>query len=204
MLWGLVLRIIKVLPTAGHENMLVTNIFTAVQVSGEAQYTDDVALPPNTLHAAFVTSKKPHAKLLGVDASAALAMPGKLSAHMSVVLSCPKSAHNLPGIAYPAIWWHLGCWLPDVDYGCPSTESSMSDCCCFALSGVVGYYGADDVPGDNMIGPIMHDEEVFATKEVTCVGQVRGTVWCGARYGVSRGPTLATVVVMHLALSVNG
>lgn len=83
------------------------------QVSGEAQYTDDVALPPNTLHAAFVTSIKPHAKLLGVDASAALAMPG-----------------------------------------------------------VVGFFGADDVPGDNMIGPIMHDEEVFATKEVTCVGQV--------------------------------
>lgn len=51
---------------------------TATQVSGEAQYTDDVALPPNTLHAAFVTSKKPHAKLLGVDTSAALAMPGEL------------------------------------------------------------------------------------------------------------------------------
>lgn len=49
-----------------------------VQVSGEAQYTDDVALPPNTLHAAFVTSVKPHAKLLGVDASAAVAMPGGL------------------------------------------------------------------------------------------------------------------------------
>ena len=29
-------------------------------------------------------------------------------------------------------------------------------------------------PGDNMIGPIMHDEEVFATQEVTCVGQVGG------------------------------
>jgi hypothetical protein len=43
-------------------------------------------------------------------------------------------------------------------------------------AGVVGYYGADDVPGDNMIGPIMHDEEVFATKEVTCVGQVRFTL----------------------------
>ena len=49
-----------------------------LQVSGEAQYTDDVALPPDTLHAAFVTSSKPHAKLLGVDASAALAMPGEL------------------------------------------------------------------------------------------------------------------------------
>lgn len=49
----------------------------ALQVSGEAQYTDDVDLPPNALHAALVTSKKPHAKLLGVDASAALAIPGE-------------------------------------------------------------------------------------------------------------------------------
>jgi xanthine dehydrogenase molybdopterin-binding subunit B len=50
------------------------------------------------------------------------------------------------------------------------------ECYCFADAGVVGYFGADDVPGDNMIGPIMHDEEVFATKEVTCVGQVRACV----------------------------
>ncbi|WIA42814.1 hypothetical protein OEZ86_008746 [Tetradesmus obliquus] len=84
-----------------------------LQVSGQAQYTDDVPLPPNTLHAAFVTSSKPHAKLLKVDATAALRLPG-----------------------------------------------------------VVGFYSAKDVPGDNMIGPIMHDEEVFATDTVTCVGQV--------------------------------
>eukprot|EP00879_Flechtneria_rotunda_P002218 GHRR01002404.1.p1 GENE.GHRR01002404.1~~GHRR01002404.1.p1 ORF type:complete len:899 (+),score=349.77 GHRR01002404.1:1548-4244(+) len=88
-----------------------------LQVSGQAQYTDDILLPPNTLHAAFVTSTRPHARLLSIDASAAVAMPG-----------------------------------------------------------VVGYFGADDVPGDNMIGPIMHDEEVFATQEVTCVGQIIGVV----------------------------
>lgn len=84
-----------------------------MQVSGQAQYTDDLPLPPTALHAAFVTSSRPHARLVSVDAAAALAMPG-----------------------------------------------------------VVGYFGAKDVPGDNHIGPIMHDEEVFATTEVTCVGQV--------------------------------
>jgi xanthine dehydrogenase/oxidase len=72
-----------------------------------------VPLPPNTLHAAFVTSSRPHAKLVSVDASAAVAMPG-----------------------------------------------------------VAGYFGAADVPGSNWIGPIMRDEEVFATDTVTCVGQV--------------------------------
>lgn len=42
------------------------------QVTGEAQYTDDVPLPSNMLHAVLVTSSRPHAKILSVDASAAL------------------------------------------------------------------------------------------------------------------------------------
>ncbi len=42
-----------------------------MQVTGEAQYTDDVPLPPNVLHAALVTSTHPHAQILSVDASAA-------------------------------------------------------------------------------------------------------------------------------------
>jgi xanthine dehydrogenase/oxidase len=84
------------------------------QVSGQALYCDDVPLQ-RPLHAAFVTSSHPHAKILSVDPSAALAMEG-----------------------------------------------------------VVGYYSAADVPGDNIIGPVKHDEEVFATEVATCVGAVSG------------------------------
>lgn len=51
-------------------------LVACLQVCGEAKYTDDVPLPPNTLHAALVTSSEPHAKLLSVNASAALAMHG--------------------------------------------------------------------------------------------------------------------------------
>lgn len=40
-------------------------------MTGEAQYTDDVPLPPNVLHAAIVASTRPHAKILSVDASIA-------------------------------------------------------------------------------------------------------------------------------------
>ena len=43
-----------------------------MQVTGEALYTDDVPLPPNTLHAALVKSIRPHAKINSVDPSAAL------------------------------------------------------------------------------------------------------------------------------------
>ena len=42
---------------------------------GKGEYTDDIVLP-GMLHAAFVRSPHPHARILGVDASEALAMPG--------------------------------------------------------------------------------------------------------------------------------
>lgn len=38
--------------------------------------------------------------------------------------------------------------------------------------GFAGIYFANDIPGDNKIGPIILDEEVFASELVTCVGQV--------------------------------
>ncbi|XP_054797182.1 xanthine dehydrogenase 1-like isoform X2 [Prosopis cineraria] len=42
--------------------------------------------------------------------------------------------------------------------------------------GFVGIYLAKDVPGVNNIGPVVADEELFAEKYVTCVGQVMGVV----------------------------
>lgn len=43
---------------------------------GEARFLDDLDTPRGTLHAAFVRSPHAHARLLGVDATAALALPG--------------------------------------------------------------------------------------------------------------------------------
>ncbi|GLC34818.1 hypothetical protein PLESTB_001167600 [Pleodorina starrii] len=88
-----------------------------LQVSGEAQYTDDIKLTADALVGALVSSSKPHARITRLDASAALQIPG-----------------------------------------------------------VIGFYCAKDVPGSNMIGPVAYDEEVFATSEVTAVGQVIGIV----------------------------
>ncbi|XP_072032537.1 xanthine dehydrogenase/oxidase-like [Amphiura filiformis] len=45
-----------------------------------------------------------------------------------------------------------------------------------AIEGVHTYVSAADVPGDNMIGVIIHDEELFATKQVHCVGQIIGGI----------------------------
>ncbi|ONL99116.1 Xanthine dehydrogenase 1 [Zea mays] len=84
-----------------------------LQVTGEAEYTDDTPTPPNTLHAALVLSKKAHARILSIDDSLAKSSPG------------------------------------------------------FA-----GLFLSKDIPGVNHTGPIIHDEEFFASNIVTCVGQL--------------------------------
>jgi xanthine dehydrogenase large subunit len=48
----------------------------AAQVAGAVHYIDDLPEVRGTLHAAPILSTQAHGKLLGVDASAALAMPG--------------------------------------------------------------------------------------------------------------------------------
>ncbi|GFP87006.1 xanthine dehydrogenase 1 [Phtheirospermum japonicum] len=93
------------------------HLSSTLQVTGEAEYTDDAMLPPNGLHAAVILSKKPHARILAIDDLAAKSSPG------------------------------------------------------FA-----GIFFAEHVPGDNRIGPVVLDEELFASEKVTCVGQVIGVV----------------------------
>ncbi len=46
------------------------------QLTGAARYTADLALPAGGLYAALVCADRAHARILGVDASAALALPG--------------------------------------------------------------------------------------------------------------------------------
>jgi 2-furoyl-CoA dehydrogenase large subunit len=48
----------------------------AALLTGTGRFADDLGVRPGTLHAAFVRSPHPHARLRGVDASAALAAPG--------------------------------------------------------------------------------------------------------------------------------
>ncbi|CAM8886680.1 unnamed protein product [Rhodiola kirilowii] len=47
-----------------------------LQVTGEAEYTDDTPMPPNALHAALVLSRKPHARIVSIDDAEAKSVPG--------------------------------------------------------------------------------------------------------------------------------
>ena len=48
------------------------------KVTGQAVYTDDMVLP-RMLHARIIRSPHPHAKILDIDASEALAMDGVIA-----------------------------------------------------------------------------------------------------------------------------
>jgi len=48
----------------------------AALLTGQGSFADDVGAKPGTLHAAFLRSPHAHAKLLRIDASAALKIPG--------------------------------------------------------------------------------------------------------------------------------
>ncbi|XP_060084653.1 xanthine dehydrogenase/oxidase-like [Ylistrum balloti] len=87
------------------------------QATGEAIYVDDIPPYKDELILAFVFSTKSHAKLINVDPSVSLTMPG-----------------------------------------------------------VVDFISFKDIPGQNMWGPIEHDEEFMASEKVVCMGQIVGAV----------------------------
>lgn len=95
----------------------IIHLSSKLQVTGGAEYTDDVAVPPHALHAALVLSKKAHARILSIDDSLAKTSPG-----------------------------------------------------------FEGLFLSRDIPGSNNVGAVIHDEELFASEIVTCVGQVIGVV----------------------------
>jgi len=61
----------------------------AGHVTGRAVYLDDMPLPPDTLEAALVLSRHPHARIRGIDLAAALAVPGVVAA---------VTAADIPGV----------------------------------------------------------------------------------------------------------
>ncbi len=70
-------------------------------VVGQGRYAADIALP-GLLHVAIVASPHAHAKILSVDAAAALAMPG-VHAVLTGAELCAATAAMLPGVDAPQV-----------------------------------------------------------------------------------------------------
>jgi len=63
-------------PVEGGVGTSVKHAAADLHCTGEAQYTDDIPNPSDGLYSSLVLSSKPHARIVSVDASAALALPG--------------------------------------------------------------------------------------------------------------------------------
>jgi len=74
-------------PSSGHQSYQSIKNGTAIglssvhlsaklQVTGEAEYADDVPMPPHALHAALVLSTKAHARIISIDDSSAKSSQG--------------------------------------------------------------------------------------------------------------------------------
>ncbi|KKK21105.1 putative xanthine dehydrogenase HxA [Aspergillus ochraceoroseus] len=61
------------------------------QATGEAQYTDDIPVQKNELYGCMVLSTKPHAKIISVEADAALDIPGVVDYVNHKDLPSPKA-----------------------------------------------------------------------------------------------------------------
>ncbi len=163
--------------------------WVAFQVTGEATYTDDMALPSGSLVGVCVTSTKPHAKLLKVDASKALevrlarARTPPRRTHCCCVRGRAGKTDCRRGSSSVCLEVVLGSGFSFRLCGDAAGGVVRACALCAQVPGVHGYFSSKDVPGSNMIGPVVLDEEVFATETVTCVGQVRGrgAVGCWTR-----------------------
>ncbi|KAI3905632.1 hypothetical protein MKX01_036541 [Papaver californicum] len=59
--------------------------------------------------------------------------------------------------------------------------------------GFAGLFLAKDLPGDNTIGPVVHDEELFASEFVTCVGQLIGVVVADTHDNYEELPSILSI-----------
>ncbi|VAH05355.1 unnamed protein product [Triticum turgidum subsp. durum] len=98
---------------------------------------------------------------------------GQPMVHMSAILQVTGEAEYVDDTPTPPNILHAALVLSKKAHArILSIDDSVAKC----SPGFAGLFLSKDVPGSNHIGPIIHDEEVFASDVVTCVGQIIGIV----------------------------
>ncbi|XP_020156704.1 xanthine dehydrogenase [Aegilops tauschii subsp. strangulata] len=98
---------------------------------------------------------------------------GQPMVHMSAMLQVTGEAEYVDDTPTPPNNLHAALVLSKKAHArILSIDDSVAKC----SPGFAGVFLSKDVPGSNHIGPIIHDEEVFASDVVTCVGQIIGIV----------------------------
>uniref|UniRef100_A0A7R9U4K0 FAD-binding PCMH-type domain-containing protein n=1 Tax=Pinguiococcus pyrenoidosus TaxID=172671 RepID=A0A7R9U4K0_9STRA len=93
--------------------------------------------------------------------------------HKSALQQVTGEARYVDDIPAPSDALHAGLVLSERAH---ARILSVDPTAALEMEGVEAFFGADDVPGNNAIGPVVKDEECFASEFVHCVGQVIGVV----------------------------
>uniref|UniRef100_A0ABM0LV52 Xanthine dehydrogenase/oxidase-like n=1 Tax=Saccoglossus kowalevskii TaxID=10224 RepID=A0ABM0LV52_SACKO len=125
--------------TQGNVGNSVVHVSAKEQVTGDAQYLDDIPPRRDELFIGLVKSTCAHANIRSIDVNAAM-----------------------------------------------------------SIEGVVRFVDYRDVPGSNLTGCLVHDEEIFAVNKVTCVGQIIGAIVAEDRHTARKAAGLVKVVYEQL------
>ena len=104
----------------------VERLEDAALLAGRGRFGDDMPVPPGTLNAAILRSPYPHAVIRGIDASAALALPGV----SAVVTGADAKAWSRPftvGVKQPMEHWAFFVARPFQVPGKPPADSPMTN-----------------------------------------------------------------------------
>jgi len=149
---------------AGGAGVGVHHDSAKLHVTGRARFIDDLPEPPGLLHAALVVSPHAHARIAGIDASRALALPG-----VAAVLS----AADIPGVndVAPTFKDEPCLAAGTADYAGQAVAAVAADSLAIARQAVkqvaVAY---------QPLAPILSIEQALAAKSYVCAPQllVRG------------------------------
>lgn len=111
--------------------------------------------------------------LIGDASLSRPAQSGEALRHLSALKQCSGEAKYLDDMALTRGEMYVGLVMSTEPHArILAIDTSALE----SHSSFTGFWSSKDVPGDNHIGDIIHDEELFASEEVVCVGTLIGAV----------------------------
>ncbi|KAF9598089.1 hypothetical protein IFM89_024434 [Coptis chinensis] len=146
-------------------------LWVSHQMNGKQYFPENLCLPH--ISAIQCSSKSSPAGSQNYEIVKHGTAVGSPEIHLSAKLQVTGEAEYVDDTPMPPNGLHAALVLS----GKPHARIvSVDDSGAKSSPGFVGLFLYKDVPGGNDIGPVVYDEELFASQFVTCVGQVIGVV----------------------------
>ncbi|KAG9449498.1 hypothetical protein H6P81_009463 [Aristolochia fimbriata] len=131
------------------------------------------AFPPSYLSAINSYNRPPSSGFQSYEVTKKGTAVGSPEVHVSSALQVTGEAEYADDTSTPPSTLHAALILSQKAHArILSIDDSMAKC----SPGFKGLFLSKDVPANNRIGPVIPDEELFASEIVTCVGQIIGVV----------------------------